>query len=104
MCIRDRAMSPEEMKNRADELNIPPVLSSLKDEYIKQNPVMNQAIMDSIEVGSGAYPVVFSNELNTKVSEAIEQIYYGKKTSEQAMNDSVEEYQKACLLYTSRCV
>lgn len=91
----EMAMSPEEMKNRADELNIPPVLSSLKDEYIKQNPVMNQAIMDSIEVGSGAYPVVFSNELNTKVSEAIEQIYYGKKTSEQAMNDSVEEYQKA---------
>lgn len=88
------AMSAEEMKNRTDELNIPPVRESLKADYIKENPEMNQAIMDSIKVGKGAYPVVFSNELNMKVSSAIEQVYYGKKTSKDALTESVTEFQK----------
>lgn len=87
------AMSPEQMQKRADELGVPPVLESLKEGYIAANPEMNQAIMDSIAVGKGAYPVLYSNELNETVSSAIEQVYYGKATAEEALNASVKEYQ-----------
>lgn len=90
----EMAMSADEMKLRADQINIPPVRESLKEEYIKEKPEMNQAIMDSIQVGKGAYPVVFSNELNNKVSSAIEQVYYGKKTAKDALTESVTEFQK----------
>lgn len=89
----EMAMSPEEVQIRADQIGIPPVLESLKEDYIAQNPEMNQAIIDSIEVGYGAYPVVFSNQLNEEVSAAIEQAYYGAKTPQQALDDSVAEFQ-----------
>lgn len=90
----EMALSADEMKIRADQNNVPPVRESLKEEYIKEKPEMNQAIMDSIQVGKGAYPVVFSNELNNKVSSAIEQVYYGKKTAKDALTGSVTEFQK----------
>lgn len=90
----DMAMGADEMKVRAEQINIPPVRESLKTAYIQEKPEMNQAIMDSIQVGKGAYPVVFSNELNNKVSNAIEQVYYGKKSSKDALTESVTEFQK----------
>ena len=89
----EMAMSEQEMKTRADILGIPPVRKSLEEGYIAADPEMNQAIMDSIVVGHGAYPVVFSNELNEKVSGAIEKVYYNKATTEQALNESVKSYQ-----------
>lgn len=88
------AMSAEETQTRTDQLGIPPVLESLRAAYIAADPEKNEATLKAIEVGKGAYPVVFSTRLNNEVSTAIEQVYYGKKSAEEALNGSVEAFQK----------
>lgn len=88
------SMSPEEVKIRAKDYGIPVVLDSLTEEYISWNPPMNKAVIESIMVGKGAYPVVFSNRLNEVVSMACEQAYYGEKTEKQALDDSVAAFSK----------
>lgn len=90
----EMAMSADEMQIRADQLGIPPVLESLRESYVAADPVKNEATLAAIEVGKGAYPVVFSNQLNNEVSAAIEQVYYGQKTAQQALDDSVAEFQQ----------
>ena len=90
----EMSMSPEEIKIRSEQLGIPVVRNSLKDEYIAKDPEMNEAILGAIEVGKGAYPVTFSNRLNEEVSRAIEKAYLGKMSPEEALKASAEAFRK----------
>lgn len=90
----EMALNNDEMKIRIDDLGIPPIRQSMVEDYVALDPEMNQAIVDAIAVGKGAYPVIYSNELNNQVSAAIEQVYYGKKSAQEALDESVAAYQK----------
>lgn len=90
----EMSMNNDEMSNRMNDLGIPPVRQSLVEDFVALNPEMNQAIVDAIAVGRAAYPVTYSNDLNEHVSDAIEQVYYGKKSAQEALDESVAAYQK----------
>jgi len=82
------AMGKEEMWNRYKATNDPVVRTSLQDQYINDNPVLNKAIVDNIGVGV-ANPKVNWAAVGIKYTkQAITEAYYGKKTPEQALQDN----------------
>lgn len=72
-------MAKEETWARYKELGTPVVRKSLKDDYIKENPVMNGAIFDAVTYGQGAAKVTYSGKMYEFISLNLEEAYYGKK-------------------------
>lgn len=87
-------MAKEETWARYKELGTPVVRKSLKDDYIKENPVMNGAIFDAVTYGQGAAKVTYSGKMYEFISLNLEEAYYGKKTGEQAMKDAAAQLTK----------
>ncbi|GLX67769.1 ABC transporter substrate-binding protein [Paenibacillus glycanilyticus] len=87
-------MSKEETWNRYKELGTPVVLNSLKDDYIKDKPEMNQAVFDAVSYGEGAAKVTYSSKMYEIISQHLEAAFYNTKSAEQAMKDAAAELKK----------
>ncbi|GIO62814.1 ABC transporter substrate-binding protein [Paenibacillus cineris] len=84
-------LSKEETWKRYQELGAPVVLDSLKADYIKDKPDINQAIFDAVSYGKGAAKVTYAGKLTEIISQNLESAFYGKVTAEQAMKNGVEQ-------------
>jgi len=87
-------MSKEETWKRYKELGTPVVLESLKEEYIQDNPEMNQAVFDAVSYGQGAAKVTYASKMYEIISHGLEAAFYGQKSGEQAMKDAANELEK----------
>lgn len=87
-------MSKEETWKRYKDLGTPVVMKSLKDDYIKDNPEINNAIFDAVSYGQGAAKVTYASKMYDIISMHLEAAFYGKKSGEQAMKDAAAELNK----------
>ncbi|MDD9268201.1 ABC transporter substrate-binding protein [Paenibacillus sp. GCM10023248] len=87
-------MSKEETWKRYKELGTPVVLNSLKTDYIKDKPEINQAVFDAVSYGQGAAKVTYSSKMYEIISQNLEAAFYGKKTGEQAMKEAADALKK----------
>lgn len=88
------AMTGEEMQTRYEQTQAPVLRKSLQEQYINDNPFMNQAIIKGIEIGEGVPKVPWAPLYMKYLRQAREEAFYGKKSAEQALKDAQETLMK----------
>ncbi len=86
--------STEVMKARVDEAGLPAPFQSVSDYFIEQNPEINTAIMDAVSCGAGNPKVSWSNLYEQELDAALESMFYGEKTAEEALAAAQENLLK----------
>lgn len=81
-------MEKEEMWKRYEALRIPPVRSSMKDRFIKEDPEFNRAIVETIKYGKGKAVTPWTGIANKYLSQAYEEALNGVKSPRQALMDA----------------
>ncbi len=81
-------MSEDVLWKRYEDKGYPPVLESLRDKYVDQDPVVNPHVLEAIENGKGKAAVAWVSIFNKYVANAYEEVINGKKTAEQALKDA----------------
>ena len=90
----DFVLSKDESWRRYQVLRAPVVLNSLKDDFIKDDPVVNSAVYEGIEYGQG-YPIVtYSFNFMELISRALQSAYFGQSSAKDAFNDAEKEFNK----------
>lgn len=88
-------MSEEQMRQRYKDVRIPVVRTSMQEEYIQEDPLLNQAIIRGIEVGVGQLKVAWSPLLFfTYLPQIQQQAFFGRKTPEEATRENFEQFLK----------
>lgn len=77
--------STEVMKARVDEAGLPAPYQSVAEYFIEQDPAINTAIMDAVSCGAGNPKVSWSNLYEQELDAALESMFYGEKTPEEAL-------------------
>lgn len=80
-------MSQEQMTTRFKDLKIPVVRKSLENDYIKDDPSLNKAILEYVKYGQGDNLVEWNTIATKYIHLAYEEAYSGKKTVAQAFKD-----------------
>jgi len=86
--------SKESMQIWMDTAKTAPVRSSLEEAYLKKNPVNGPMIMEAIEIGKGSPKVPYFNSVFTYVDDAMEQVFYGQLSPQDALNAAAEKVQE----------
>ena len=86
--------SKESMQIWMDTAKTAPVRSSLEEAYLKKNPVNGPMIMEAIEIGKGSPKVPYCNSVFTYVDDAMEQVFYGQLSPQDALNAAAEKVQE----------
>lgn len=86
--------SEESMQEYAEVVGITPVRESLRDWYIDNNGEESEIVLDAISIGQGSPKVAYSQTLFNIVDEAMERVFYGDATVEDALNEAAEEMQE----------
>ena len=81
-------MAKDEMWKRYEALRIPPVRKSMQEQFIKEDPELNQAIMDTITYGKGKAVTPWAGIANKYLSQAYEEALNGVKSPEDALIDA----------------
>jgi ABC-type glycerol-3-phosphate transport system substrate-binding protein len=81
-------MSKEQMWKRAVDLKIPVVRKSLVEDFIKNDSVVNTAIMEYVKYGKGSAIVPWTTIAGNYSLVAWQEALSGKKTAEQAFKDA----------------
>lgn len=71
-----------------------PLRASLEDWYLEKNDEDAQIVLKSIEIGQGSPKVAYSAPLFNAVDQAMERIFYGDASVEDALNEAAEELQE----------
>jgi multiple sugar transport system substrate-binding protein len=84
------AIAKEEMWKRYQTTNCPVIRKSLMDQYMKDDPFFNKAIMEGVKFGAGAPKVIWATLYTTKyLPQAVGEAFYGKKTPARALKDNL---------------
>ena len=86
--------SKESMQIWMDTAKTAPVRASLEEAYLKKNPVNGPMIMEAIEIGKGSPKVPYFNSVFTYVDDAMEQVFYGQSSPQDALNAAAEKVQE----------
>ena len=81
-------MTKEEMWKRYEALRIPPVRKSMQEQFINEDPELNQAIMDTITYGKGKAVTPWTGIANKYLSQAYEEALNGVKSPRDALVDA----------------
>jgi ABC-type glycerol-3-phosphate transport system substrate-binding protein len=81
-------MSKEQMCERYKTLKIPPVRSSMENDFVALDPAFNKVVMDYVKHGEGDNTVPWNTLATKYLHQAWEEAYNGKKTSAQALKDA----------------
>ncbi len=85
-------MDKEVMWKRYQTTKCPVVRKSLQDQYAKDDPFINKVLLDAIAVGEGAPKTVWAQlYVYNYLPQAQQEAFYGKKTPEQALKDSLKQ-------------
>lgn len=76
-----------------DKVGNAPLRESMKDDYLKKNAENGETILKAIEIGKGSPKVPYFQTVFNNVDDAMEQIYYGKTSVEDALNDAAKKVQ-----------
>lgn len=87
-------LSKEQIMKQYEVAATPPVLHSLREAYIKDDPVINTAVFDAITYTVGNPKVTWASQYITYLKQAFEQVMYDEATVE----DALQEAQDALLL------
>jgi len=87
-------MSKDQMTRRFKVLNMPVVRTSLEEDFIASDPVLNKAQLEYIKYGKGAENVPWLNSAMAYLHTAYEEVYNNKKTPVQALKDAENNLQK----------
>ena len=91
----EMCFSEENIRSNFTDYGLANVRKSLQDEYKEQNPVFADAMEAAIACGKGANKVTNFNLGSAKLLvPAMQEIYYGSKTAEQALNDAAAQYEQ----------
>lgn len=86
--------SKESMQVWMDTAKTAPVRSSMEDAYLEKNPVNGPSILEAISIGKGSPKVPYFNSVFTYVDDAMEQVYYGQATPQEALDAAAEKVQE----------
>jgi multiple sugar transport system substrate-binding protein len=81
-------MGEEALWMRYEYKGFPPVLKSLVERYVEQDPVMNPHVLHAIENGKGKAAVAWVSVFNKYVANAYEEVINGKKDAKTALTDA----------------
>ncbi|MFV0503486.1 MAG: ABC transporter substrate-binding protein [Lachnospirales bacterium] len=80
--------SKEILTDRIASTGLATPFASTAEEFIKLDPVLNEAIIGAIEVGAGNPKVSWAPLYEKALDTAGEEVFYGVKTPEEALNDA----------------
>lgn len=86
--------SKESMQKYCEVVGTTPVRESLRDWYIGNNGTEAEIVLDAISIGQGSPKVAYSQTLFNIVDEAMERVFYGDASVEDALNEAAEEMQE----------
>ncbi len=73
----------------------PVVRKSLVDQYVSDDPWLNDPVINASKVGTGAEKVTYFSLIQNKyLVQAEQEAYFGKKAPEQALKDAVDQLKK----------
>lgn len=82
-------MTEESNRNRLENANVPPAYTSMQEEYIKINEKVNAPAVESINVGEPFPKTDWMSTYSEAVKNAQQEVLYGGKAAEQALDDAV---------------
>lgn len=88
------ALSKEETWNRYEKLQTPIVLNSLKEDYLKADPIINPAVFEAVQIGQGAVKATYAQRMYEIISQAIEKSFYGKQSPEEALKEAEKTFKQ----------
>ena len=80
--------STEVLEARVEEAGLPATFESVSKDFIEKDPAINTAIMDAVSVGAGNPKVSWSNLYEQELDAALESLFYGEKTAEEALTEA----------------
>lgn len=86
--------SKESMQKYCETVGSTPVRESLRDWYIGENGEEAEIVLDAISIGQGSPKVPYSQTMFNIVDEAMERVFYGDASVEDALNEAAEEMQE----------
>ena len=90
----DFVVSKDESWRRYEVLKAPVVLKSLKEDFIKNDPVVNSAVFEGIEYGQGYPIVIYSFSFMELISRALQSAYFGQSSAKDAFSEAEKEFNK----------
>lgn len=84
----------ESMQKYGEIVGNTPVRESLSDWYLDTHDENAALVLQSIEIGKGGVKTPYFQTMTNLVCEAIERIYYGDASIEEALNEAAEELQE----------
>lgn len=81
-------MSKDQMRYRYQNLKIPVVRKSMRDEFVATDPSFNGTLMEYVKYGKGENKVSWNTLAVRYIHQAYEEAYNGRKTPAQALNDA----------------
>lgn len=76
--VIEAAMTVEEARERYELFYAPVNRKSLLDWFIEEDPVLNTATIQAVQVGQGVPKIPWHSQLNRAVSTAMERAFYGE--------------------------
>lgn len=86
--------SKDSMQVWIDTVGTSPLRSSLESYYLEKNPENGPYILNAIETGRGSAKVPYFNTMFNIVDNAMEQVFYGEASVEDALNAAAEKLQE----------
>lgn len=86
--------SKDSMQIWMDTAKTAPVRSSLEAVYLEKNPTNGPMIMEAVAIGKGSPKVPYFNSVFTYVDSAMEQVFYGQATPQEALDAAAEKVQE----------
>jgi ABC-type glycerol-3-phosphate transport system substrate-binding protein len=86
--------SRESMQTWSQILGAAPLRKSLESEFLAAHPADGKFQLDAIAAGTGSPKVAYSNTLFIIVNEAMEKIFYGKASVQDALDSAAVKLQK----------
>lgn len=84
----------ENMELWSQKAGVPPLRQSLEAGYVANNPEYGEYIMDAVGIGRGSPKVPYSNTLFNLVDGAMEEIYYGEASVQDALDTAAVKLQE----------
>lgn len=85
--------SKDAMWSRFEQLGCAPLRESLKDAYLEAAPETGNAVLESIESGTGSPKVPYANSVYNFAAEAMEKIYFDVASPQDALNEAADKIQ-----------
>lgn len=88
------ASSKESMWARYEQLGTTPIRESLREQFIAEDPEINEVIFESINCGTGSPKVPYANSVYNIINEAMEKIMYDVESPQDALDAAAAKIQE----------